>query len=247
LPWLRTTRISHRLPAAAHKPRGKEPAAAGNRRTSDRRRSVTGSPRPRMCRRGTRTTWAEDLPRTQSTENCASAAPARLARVVLTGRSRVRDRRFVFDHAVGFDGATRLRPALRLHVIECRRIDRVDLRCHAGHRLAARVGACESGVGILRPERRQERDPQGRARPIRRLPASRWSGGGRVGLLPGDEGKARPLEQVNGSPYFSGMSGIGTLSTWWPCWSTTVTNHPCQVRPGLTLPCLSSLASTTAS
>ena len=32
-----------------------------------------------------------------------------------------------------------------------------------------------------------------RARPIRRLPASRWSGGGRVGLLPGDEGKACPL------------------------------------------------------
>src|SRR5262249_49360886 len=29
--------------------------------------------------------------------------------------------------------------------------------------------------------------------------------------------------------YWSGMSAIGTESTWWPCWSTTVTNHPCQI------------------
>src|SRR5262245_38106344 len=92
-----------------------------------------------------------------------------------------------------------------------------------------------------------------------RLPDGRV---GRVGLLPCDEGKARPLEdspthrsasairdavQVNGGPYSSGMSAIGTLSTWCPCWSTTETNHPCQFRPGVTLPCLSSLASTTAS
>ena len=56
-----------------------------------------------------------------------------------------------------------------------------------------RLGACESGVGVLRKERRQERVSHGPAGPIRRLPPSRWSGGGRVGLLPGDEGKARPL------------------------------------------------------
>jgi hypothetical protein len=175
----------------------------------------------------------------------------------MTQRSRVLDRCVFIGRVLGFNGSTYLRATLRARVIECRRQTRTGrTRCGdrwgssslpAGHQPAQRVGACESGVGVLRKERRQERDSQGSSRPIRRVPASRRSGGGRVGLLPCDEGKARPLEdspthrsasamrdavQVNGGPYSSGMSEIGTLSTWCPCWSTTETNHPCQFRPG---------------
>jgi len=77
LPWPRTTRINHQFPAAAPKPRGKQVAAPGSQRTSDRRRSVIGNRRPRMYRRALTKTSERDLPRTgRSIGNCASAAIA---------------------------------------------------------------------------------------------------------------------------------------------------------------------------
>src|SRR5262245_36439852 len=117
------------------------------------------------------------------------------------------------------------------------------------------MGAGKPGIGVLRKERRQERDSQRSARPIRCVPAARRPGGGRVGVLSRDAGKSAAVRSpdfaaLNRGYWIIGhssvMSAIGTESTWCPCCSLMVTNHPCQLRPGLALPCLSLLASLTA-
>jgi ABC-type sulfate/molybdate transport systems ATPase subunit len=55
------------------------------------------------------------------------------------------------------------------------------------------------------------------------------------------------LADETAAPYSSRRSAIGTASTSCPCWSTTETSQPFQLRPGMTLPCLRSRASTIAS
>src|SRR5438874_2187666 len=77
---------------------------------------------------------------------------------------------------------------LRLHARVClsvepgepnATIDRIDPPCSAGAWAGKCMGAGQSGVGVLRAERRQERDSKRPARAIRRLStAGRPRGGG---------------------------------------------------------------------
>src|SRR5262249_21826301 len=70
-------------------------------------------------------------------------------------------------------------------------IDWIGPPCSADAWAGKRVGAGQSGVGVLRSKRRQERDSQRPAWPIRRLPVAGRPRGGGMEVLSDHEGEGR--------------------------------------------------------